>query len=79
MGVFTTVRQELTLLGARIDGKLDLIIAGQSAHTDTLGDHEKRLRRLEKSVWQMAAIGSASGVVTGVTSVLVTHLIGARP
>jgi hypothetical protein len=78
MSVFTTVRQELALLGARIDGKLDVIIAGQSAHTTTLDDHEGRIRRLEKAVWQMAAVGSASGLVTGIASVLVTHLIGAH-
>lgn len=47
----------------RLDGKLDQVLTAQLDIKERVGDHETRIRVLEKSRWKLIGIGSAIGVV----------------
>lgn len=61
--------QVLQLTMARVEGKLDAVIA-----TDR--DHEERIRKLEGQVTKLVTLGGAAGLVTGVLAQVVPGIGG---
>lgn len=55
---------------ARIETKIDTVLG---LHTDSLADHENRIRTLEKAKWRIAG---AAGAIGAVTTAVVSYLPG---
>jgi len=56
----------------RLEGKVDALIAAQTAHKDALGNHDKRIRTLENS--RSLMLGAAA--VVGAISSQLLRLLG---
>lgn len=56
---------------SKIDNKLDVFAVGITTDSDTLNDHEERLRQVEKAIWRTAGAAAIIGAATGVLTSLI--------